>query len=268
MDEMTARTLSRMTADFYERVAPSFSATRRRAWPGWERVLEEAGILRGRWGADRPLRVLDLACGNLRFERFLAERTRGEARASGGMCTPDVRVLAVDSCDVLAASPAPGAHVSYRHVDIAETLLVEGGLQRHLPSRGHDLAVCFAFLHHLPLPEQRSRALASLAGSTRPGGYVAASLWQLSHSERLLERARATTAEALSRLGDVGLGPRDYLLGWQDRTDALRFCHDFSECEVDELAASVAPSAREVARFSADGATGDLNRYLILQVAG
>ena len=32
-------TLNRLNRDFYVRRAAAFSATRRRAWPGWRRVL-------------------------------------------------------------------------------------------------------------------------------------------------------------------------------------------------------------------------------------
>jgi hypothetical protein len=57
----------------------------------------------------------------------------------------------------------------------------------------------------------------------------------------------------------------DYLLGWQGRRDVQRYCHSFCEEEVDSLAGTVAEQAREVDRFSADGKSGDLNRYVVLQ---
>lgn len=264
MHQRTARRLARLTSDFYAQVASSFSATRERAWPGWERLLAEVDLP---WlDEGRSLQVLDLACGNLRFERFLAERLLG---AGGSRAACELRIHAIDGCDELAGArplASAGVTVSYTHLDVAELLLSGGDLARQLGPRVCDLSVCLAFLHHLALPEQRERVLDALVGVTRPGGFVAISFWQLSQSDRLLARARATTEEARTRLGLDDLGEGDYVLGWQGRTDVLRFCHDFSEEEIDALSASVRPRAREQARFSADGTGGNLNRYLVLRV--
>ena len=255
MDLATARALSQLTSAFYEHVAASFSETRASAWPGWRQLL----ALVEREGVE-PRFVLDLACGNLRFERLLA----GWCSERG--CAAGCRVDAYDSCDALVADQgAPGLDVRFHHLDLAEALLAGEDLAALLDAPTADLAVCLAFLHHLPLPEHRALALRALVEGVRPGGLVAVSLWQLSHSERLLAKARQTTREQLPRLGLGPLAVGDFLLGWQGSTDVLRYCHDFSEDEVDELAVSVAPLAREVARFSADGATGDLNRYLVLR---
>ena len=57
----------------------------------------------------------------------------------------------------------------------------------------------------------------------------------------------------------------DHFLGWQQDPRPLRYCHSFAEDEVDALVRSVADCAREVERFSADGSSDTLNRYLILQ---
>ena len=255
MDRATALRLTQLTNEFYAQVAESFSATRHGAWAGWERVLEVCGL-----AGRGELSVVDVACGNLRFERFLAETGVG------------ARVRAFDACDELKALgglESDGINtesITYTHLDLAEALERDGALASALGDSGSDLAVCFGFMHHLPLREQRERLLKELAASIKPSGYVAVSFWQLSKSERLLAKAEATTARALPKLGLSGLNAGDYLLGWQDRSDVVRYCHDFSEEEIDELAASVAGAAREVARYSADGATGNLNRYLIFEV--
>ena len=56
----------------------------------------------------------------------------------------------------------------------------------------------------------------------------------------------------------------DFVLGWQDRPGAYRYCHHFSAAEIDRLVDAV-PEARLVARFGADGRTGTLNEYLVLR---
>ena len=267
MDDKTALELARLTREFYALVAPSFSETRSSPWSGWQGVLSATGIAPG---GQSDLRVLDLACGNLRFERFLAD----ELACDSAPCC--IEVLAFDNCDelvdddVLSSSDGQprGLNVRYVHLDIAEALFSPGSLSDTLGMCDCDLAVCFGFMHHVALQSHRRSVLEALLDSVRPGGFVAVSFWQLSHSEKLLAKARATTEAALPGLATVDadlLGPGDYLLGWQGRTDVLRFCHDFSEAEISELAASVTHKAIEVTRFSADGATGNLNRYLILQ---
>jgi tRNA (uracil-5-)-methyltransferase TRM9 len=90
LDESTALRLSSLTSDFYAENADSFSETRTNAWVGWERLLEEVAP------AMQPQnpRVLDLACGNMRFARFLAER----------LLQCSIEYLAADNCSGLASA--------------------------------------------------------------------------------------------------------------------------------------------------------------------
>ena len=270
MEERTARELSRLTGEFYAETSASFSATRTAPWPGWRRVLAEtelgAGFVPDVTGAPvRPLRVLDLACGNMRFERFLGQELVAGA-AEPGAADPLVEAYAFDSCDDMALdADVPGVLVHYHHLDVVEALWSVQNLATQLDAPSCELCVCFGFMHHLPLVEQRERVLKALVERATPGGTIAVSFWQISRSARLLAKARATTERAVAELGLSDLGSGDYLLGWQDRADVLRYCHDFCEEEVDALARAVRPWAREVSRFSADGATGNLNRYLLLR---
>ena len=239
MDETYAREMSALTRSFYDEVYATFSATRQSPWAGWERLVRELGIT----GAEE-LRVLDVACGNLRFERFLAGRVRS------------VEAWCSDACDDLAQSGPPSVEgiVHYAHADIAEALLT-GDLSRVSATCPVDLAVSFGFMHHLPLAAQRQRLLAHLVGQVRTGGHVCVSFWQFERDARIMRGAE----------GVAGGGAGDYLLGWQGSDRVRRFCHSTREGEIGELVASLAGSAREVARFSADGKSGDLNRYLVLR---
>ena len=233
MDMQEARYLSDITNKFYRTVHASFSATRQSPWPGWERVAEltfpEAN---DDACGSKPFDVLDLACGNLRFERFLAGRV------------PNARVWASDICDELAALAAADdlPEIRYQHVNLASD-------PASVEAPACDLCVSFGFMHHLPSAEQRMAVLRTLVEHTRAGGFVAVSFWQFARDERL--RAKATPLD----------GPGDYLMGWQHEQDVWRYCHSFEEDEIDALVASLPAEVREVARFSADG---NLNRYVIL----
>lgn len=245
MDMTTAHMLSDLTTSFYQQVGSSFSATRQAPWAGWQRVLDLARPMGG-----EPLRVLDLACGNLRFERFLADQ---------GITFV---AHAVDNCDEMVRlglegiGSAAGSHqVTYHRADIVG-LMFDGGLQGESPwPLGNDLCVSFGFMHHIALAEHRVQVMRFLVEAARPGGTIVVTFWQFARSQRLM--AKAVPVEG----GDAG----DYLLGWQQEEGVWRYCHSYTDEEIDDLVGACGNGARELERFSADGRTDDLNRYLILQ---
>lgn len=277
-----AHTLNRLTGEFYAREAETFSATRQMPWKGWEQSFELIEQEDSTF-FSHPLTIVDIACGNLRFESFLCE------------CHITPRhIYAVDSCPALAdKSPFGSLHTSpsatclgknctaplshtleYHEVDIVEAL--DGkNLSFELPCATADLAVVFGFMHHLPHFPQRAEMLKVLGKTLRPGGFAIVSFWQFLNDDRLAAKAKLTTTSALNRLKLGALHKGDYLLGWQHAENIYRFCHHTSEEEIDALltSANISPShsstkeetLREIARFSADGKQGNLNRYLILQ---
>lgn len=272
MNTETARALCDITSAFYRDNAVSFSSTRHSAWVGWERALDQAGFTMNK----PPAHVLDVACGNMRFLDFLETRYPG--------CSFDYR--AVDNCPALAGGvelgEAPGADdsaampkrastVHFTGIDIAGALLEEG--RRHALAaafRGDplaDLAVCFGFFHHVPTMPAREELLRALVSGVRPGGAIIVSLWQFANNPDLARRARETDARARVELGLPQLDSGDYLLGWQNKPGAYRYCHSFTRQEADALVASVEGEAEPVARFEADGRTGNLNAYLVLRRA-
>lgn len=234
MDAQTARQMSALTTEFYRRVSASFSATRQTPWAGWERLLQLVG--------DREsMSVLDVACGNLRFERFLGEHVR------------HVDAWAYDNCDELVGDVRGVARFS--HLDLSAALF-DNSLAQTIDAAPCDLCVSFGFMHHLPLFGQRLGLLQALVAHARPGGLVAVSFWQLENDERLCAKARPVEG------GDE----HDHLLGWQHERGVLRYCRHVTDDEIDQLVGGLAGSAHEVERYSADGRTGDLNRYLVLNV--
>jgi len=108
--------------------------------------------------------------------------------------------------------------------------------------------------------------LLSLIEQTRSGGYVIISFWQFLNNEVLREKARITHEHALKELGLQELDDNDYLLGWKNIPGTYRYCHSFSEAEIDQLMEAVADKATLTSRFVSDGRTNNLNTYLILKV--
>ncbi len=315
LDEATARRLCALTSEFYRANAESFSQTRQSPWRGWKRALAAAGVAsadadnsalqppvgasaiskeaadlspQSPVGANESsrataglLRVLDLACGNLRFEWFLADR----------LGVDRVRCFAVDNCDPLVDQAAcvdrpdraesadrpvwsgrgqtPGVlpSISFQNLDVIDALAT-GSLRDTLavPDASCDLGVAFGFMHHVPRETWRADLLRALVAKTRPGGHVVVSFWRFLNSEKLAKKAHATTAQARAELNLPALPPNDFLLGWQDTSGLYRYCHHFDEAEIERLLAVVADDAQPVARFAADGKTGNLNEYVILRV--
>lgn len=284
MDTETARTLCDITSSFYRENASSFSSTRHASWAGWSRCLDAMGLGSGspltasdgglseeaalesshtEGGASvvgrpsrKPLRVLDVACGNGRFLRFLQE------------ALPDVEVeyYAVDDCEQLVVEglAGDGDGVAFQKLDVVNRL-IEGSIEHAIEAPPADIAVCFGFFHHVPGSEARAALLRMLVDSVRPGGYVAVSLWQFAKSPELAAKAVETTAKARAEYGLPALETGDYLLGWQNRPHAYRYCHTFSDEEVDRLVCTVGDRAQLVSRFEADGRTGTLNSYLVFR---
>lgn len=239
--------LNRINADFYKQVADSFSATRSRPWEGWNRIVELAG------GSGHAARVLDVACGNLRFERFLDDELPYAPR----------RFTCVDSCAGLVGELP--VNVDFFEQDIVASLVL-GGLGDAVGA-DFDLTVCFGFFHHVPTYDLRVRLLNDLAARTAPHGLICISFWCFLRDARLAAKADAATKNACERLGieRAALELGDRFLCWQEREDVFRFSHSFDESEIELLANSVNDSAEIIEIFNADGKHGDLNAYLVFR---
>lgn len=298
-EEALALRLCALTGEFYCANAESFSQTRQSPWQGWVRLLEVIGLAgektdckpevllaaneaaegsvrrdaRAAEDADagsqnahaaerEPLRVLDLACGNLRFERYLADALPGRT----------VSGYAVDNCEPLVEAGernefGPLSRMAFQNLDVVERLS-DGRLREALeaPDASCDLAVSFGFMHHVPLERWRAELLRALVAKVRQGGFVAVSFWRFLNSDKLARKAQETTSCARAELGLPELPPNDYLLGWQDTQGLYRYCHHFDEPEIERLLAAVADSADLVSRFEADGKKGNLNEYVVFRV--
>lgn len=268
MDDQLIDRLCALNTDFYRKTSGSFSSTRRNSWPGWDRLacivegfLPEAnpyGPERNAPGTPgRPegprLHVIDLACGNMRFETFLEKRL-GQAA---------ITFTAVDNCD---GFPQTQVESPCRFV---KADLIEG-LRGNAPDAladvpRADLAVSFGFAHHIPGRELRLALIERLTSLLAPGGIGAVSLWDFAQDPQMAQRAEETTALARDLLQLPPMEGGDYILGWQNETEAFRYCHSFCEHEVDELVRAAQPHACLLDRFKADGRTGSLNTYLVFK---
>lgn len=277
MDTKFAQMLCQLNNDFYRDQAVSFSDTRHAKWPGWECCLKAVSSV---FLDQSNSVVLDVACGNLRFEKFLASQ----------LLERQIQVWALDSCDELLPQTCAGTlvekvnadgadtpdatdvhlQINYLHCDVMEAIGSSKAFTYGIPQA--DISVSFGFMHHVPLPEWRVQLLNSLIEATKPGGFVCVSFWEFLADEGLAAKAYKTHERALAELGPVwgfssaDFNDGDFLLGWRNTPGAYRYCHSFSTSEVDALIATVSHRAECVVRFRADGRTETLNEYIVLQV--
>ena len=250
MEKATAIKLVSATSDFYRQVAGSFARTRVHPWSGWDSCVDAMGISEASRGA-----LFDLGCGNLRFERYLAERFSGLG----------LEIICVDNCNELVAEAGELDGLS---VEFVQEDLISAWLEVREMTGVREASHVFAFglMHHIPDFENRLHALRSMASLCKPGATIALSFWCFDGTDELAAKAQAKTEELC---GIAGIEPEqldegDYLLGWQERSDICRYCHSFSEAEVDRYVDALSDICEPIARFADEGER--FNRYLVMRV--
>ena len=237
MDDALALRLIALNRTFYQQAGEGFDRTRQSAWPGWWRLLPHLP-------AKRPLRVLDVGCGNGRLARFLSRE--GVAVQYAGV---DFSPKLLD-----AASSALGA------LPGIEWSLVEADFMtdaERLPEGSFDLVALFGVLHHTPGAARRAALVRALATRVAPAGVLAFSAWRFDEQPRFREHILPTPP-------DMALEAGDALLDWRaEGVHAVRYCHAVSDAELDALAE--AALLTPVDAYRADGHPGNLNAYRILR---
>ena len=171
----------------------------------------------------------------------------------------DLAYFAIDSCTELV----PEEYVeSFQELDIID-VLVDDCFNERVKAPQCDLVVCFGFMHHVPTFELRAALMRGLADKTGEGGAVAVSFWRFASDEALRKKALESTEHALQAY-ELELEEGDYLLGWQNKEGAYRYCHSFTEDEALRIAESC-DDLEIVDKYAADGKSGDLNGYLVLR---
>ncbi len=187
----------------YERIAASFSRTRKEPWPEVLEFIREI--------PDRSI-ALDVGCGNGRHASALLDR--------------GIRVVGLDiSRSLLRLAQDRIPRGAARHVNWLEA---EAGA---IPLRdgSADAALCIAVLHHLPSREERIAALRDVRRVLTPGGSVFVSVWALDQP-RFLQLAESQGGRPPESRGDV-----EVPWSMPDGTVIPRYYHLFQEGELQEM---------------------------------
>jgi SAM-dependent methyltransferase len=248
MKQATRAQLNALNRVFYDSHAEAFSNARSRPWRGFSRVL---GHVHGE--NDRPPRVLDVGCGNGRLVGALDETF-----------PQGFEYLGVDASEALlsiARARHLGANVRFTRADF-----VENTPELALPKDAYDLVALFGVLHHVPSEPSRRALVHAAASRLAPGGVLALTLWRFDRDPRFVQRQvpleGVPGVASEHALAASDLEPGDQLLRFGASGDAVRYCHLTDDAEVSRLLLGL--ELRKVDRFSADGASGNLNDYVVL----
>lgn len=201
-------------------------------------------------------------------------------RARQNECLLPYSDASLASC--LASSANAYAHTAPAPAHTAEiSEITQARRNYHIPTR-FDLVVSFGFMHHIAGCELRRRFIEKLLKLTSPTGVCVLSLWRFAEDPRAREKAMRETKENLSALKagtlhgaeaftltqcekiEDSLEEGDFLLSWQGQAGYGRYCHSFSDREIDTIVRDLPSSYRLLDRFCADGKNGCMNCYLIL----
>ncbi len=126
-----ASSLIQLNNTFYREYSASFSDTRQAPWPGWVRTMDIALEQLDVATIEHPVRVFDLACGNMRFENFAAGGALAAKGVDGANPSADAscpfEFYGVDSCQDLAidahghALRIPNLH--FQELDVLDALM-------------------------------------------------------------------------------------------------------------------------------------------------
>ena len=242
----TAQTLDEVNRRFYARFADAFDQSRHHGWQGWHDLMP---LL-----PSRPLRILDLGCGNGRLAEFL-DRT-AEAH------DPVASYVGRDRCEALL-DHARGKTVSFpthfetwSWFDMPETA-------RETPKPEYDWVTLFGVMHHVYGYAARLELLHWASQWLRPGGLLSVSFWNFGASEQFLRKTIPWSDMATQwGLDETTLEAGDYLLGWSGHRDTPRYCHWVSPEEQIRLNADLLKvGANQLSSGISTGLPDDLNRY-------
>jgi SAM-dependent methyltransferase len=251
MNRETVLALNEINRQFYRTTAREFSASRRSAWPGFERVVD---AFREIPRNEAVLRILDVGCGNARFVDTLLRQLGAPFHYLGIDASPELLAEA-------RRRHGDREELRFRSIDfVKEPLAPEVGTEEFSG------IVLFGVLHHVPGAATRRRLLEELACRLHPGGLLAVSVWRFGRFERFRRRF-VPWAQFLERTGAAldpeELEPGDYLLPFGRDPSRVRYCHALDRDELARLLDALPLTT--LASFHADGRSGNLNRYVLLR---
>ncbi|MFC1755963.1 class I SAM-dependent methyltransferase [Patescibacteria group bacterium] len=233
MEESKIRETLALNYDFYKKHGEEFSKTRQSPWNGWNKCLETINT----HTEKEQLSVLDIACGNGRFYKFLTDNSNHI-----------INYLGIDNNDFMMVE----AVLKY---ELAEFKNIDVLFDLNMIENKYDLVVAFGLTHHIPGKEFRLKWFESLPKLLNTNGILLLTFWNLSEDERFKKAEEANDLEE-----------NDYYYGWDDSEDR-RYVHIYPHEELENIKDILnKQNIKLIDEYYSDGKTGNLNKYLIFQL--
>ncbi len=249
--------LSTSVKDFYDQQADDWNKSRQQSWAGLESILSNKLGIAELERIETATSLLELGCGNGR----LLSKHLGLLPALTDYTGVDISsgLLGIAEKSTSSAVKTAGREGKLTAKLLQADLTFKDWAEQ-LSAKSFDLVIMIATLHHIPA-KIAPQLFAQISGLLKPGGLFIFSCWQfLPELQHLVlkdpELHQYLDSKQLNLAGD------DYILSWQKST-SYRYAHLYSEVDILPL---LTPSRLSLLhKFSADGRSGKLNDYYILQ---
>lgn len=225
--------LIKNTEHFYNIHAEEFSKSRQNPWQGWERCL----LLIEKNLKQDDISILDIACGNGRFYKYLLDNSNYE-----------LDYLGLDNNDyMLVEAVLKYQLANFSSFDVFFDL-------KNL-NDNYNVVSVFGFTHHIPDHNFRRQWFKQLSSLVKPHGLLLLTFWNLPSDERFKKAVKAEDLEE-----------NDYYYGWGDSEDK-RYVHLYSDDELNDIINTLEQrSFKVIDEFYADGKNNNMNRYIIFEL--
>ena len=183
------------------------------------------------------INVLDIACGNGRFYKFLEDNLH-----------KSVSYLGVDNNDFMMLEGVLKYELAeFKNLDVLQEI--------DKIENTYDLITVFGLTHHIPGQKFRLNWFNKLPGFLNTHGILILTFWNLSDDDRFKKAQKAENLEE-----------NDYYYGWGESEDK-RYVHIYTDKEINTIKHHYEKqNLKLIEEFYADGKTGNLNRYLIFKL--
>ena len=241
MNSTTIDKITLINQKFYSVNAVTFEKTRLRSWLGWNQLLPLIE-------PNKSIRAVDIGCGNGRWLSFLHDKALPIESAVG----IDLDLYMLDQ----AKRTFPDTNkFRFYQGDCVRNL---DGCKNHFGDT--NLITSFGLWHHIPSQQLRFDNLVTLLHCLVKGGILIINFWQFADNRYFVNKL-IRPGEICDTL-DLPLNefePGDYFLGNKE-TDTIRYCHSYSDEEVNSIATQLGVRYQLVKGEGND----QLNSYLLL----
>ncbi|MGD9129187.1 MAG: methyltransferase [Candidatus Woesebacteria bacterium] len=258
MQKKTILKINQLNQDFYQKIAQDFNDSRGYYWQGWYKLKK---MLCQKAKEKKELTVLDLGCGNARLAGFLVKELK----------IKNLNYIGIDNNDYfLKIAKDKLKKLKFKHqllkIDLMKTLINQSLKQKlkKLNIKNVDFIFVLGLIHHLPCFKTRSKFVLNIASlldkNEKKSAKIILAAWQLINDPRFKNKIINPDKVGIS---STELEKNDYIIDWRRGKTAYRYYHYFNQNELNQILSD--GKLKLTNKFFADGKSGKLNQYFILE---